>query len=91
MQLLAEHHILSGLKAGGFLEGNVEEMVKLRLGALFMPHGMRQSDVDLQLPGCSITQYTTVHALSLSAGKRSCSKVARCFRGCEVCWLVSCA
>lgn len=39
MQLLAERHILGGLKAGGFLEGDVEEMVRLRLGALFMPHG----------------------------------------------------
>ena len=39
MQLLAERHILSGLKAGGFLEGDVDEMIQARTAALFMPHG----------------------------------------------------
>ena len=39
MQLLAEHHILSSLKSGGYLQGDVKEMVEARVGALFMPHG----------------------------------------------------
>lgn len=39
MQLLAERHILGGLKNGGFLKGDVSEMVEARVGALFMPHG----------------------------------------------------
>ncbi|KAK9848336.1 hypothetical protein WJX84_000611 [Apatococcus fuscideae] len=40
MQLLAERHILGGLKNGGFLKGDVSEMVEARVGALFMPHGL---------------------------------------------------
>ncbi|KAK9826336.1 hypothetical protein WJX74_010185 [Apatococcus lobatus] len=57
MQLLAERHILGGLKAGGFLTGNVEEMVQDRVGALFMPHGLGHllgldtHDVGGYLPG----------------------------------------
>ncbi len=39
MQLLAEQKVLQGLQAGGFLEGDVTEMVDARVGALFMPHG----------------------------------------------------
>ena len=39
MHLLAERHILSGLKAGGWLKGGVEEMLEQRVAALFMPHG----------------------------------------------------
>ena len=41
MHLLAERHILTGLKEGGWLQGEVEEMLEQRLAALFMPHGMR--------------------------------------------------
>lgn len=39
MHLLAERHILTGLKAGGWLKGEVEEMLEQRVAALFMPHG----------------------------------------------------
>ena len=39
MHLLAEKEILTGLKAGGLLKGDVDEMVDYRIGALFMPHG----------------------------------------------------
>ena len=41
MHLLAERHILTGLKQGGWLQGEIEEMLEQRVAALFMPHGMR--------------------------------------------------
>jgi len=41
MHLLAERHILTGLKEGGWLQGEIEEMLEQRVAALFMPHGMR--------------------------------------------------
>lgn len=43
MHLLAERHILTGLKEGGWLQGEVEEMLEQRVAALFMPHGMCHS------------------------------------------------
>ncbi len=43
MHLLAERHILTGLKEGGWLQGGIEEMLEQRVAALFMPHGMRQN------------------------------------------------
>ena len=39
LQLVAEKCILLGLKLAGIVDGNVEEMVDQRIGALFMPHG----------------------------------------------------
>ena len=39
MHLLAERHILAGLKEGGWLQGEVEDMLEQRIAALFMPHG----------------------------------------------------
>ena len=39
MHLLAERHILAGLKEGGWLQGDVEDMLEQRIAALFMPHG----------------------------------------------------
>lgn len=57
MHLLAERIILTALVAGGLLRGNVEEMVKARVGALFMPHGLGHflgldtHDVGGYLPG----------------------------------------
>ncbi len=39
LQLVAERCILLGLKLAGIVDGNVEEMVDQRIGALFMPHG----------------------------------------------------
>ena len=39
MHLLAERHILAGLKEGGWLQGEVEDMLEQRVAALFMPHG----------------------------------------------------
>lgn len=40
MHRLAERTILSGLKGGGILQGEVEEMMEVHLGAVFMPHGL---------------------------------------------------
>ena len=39
MHLLAERHILTGLKEGGWVQGEVEDMLEQRIAALFMPHG----------------------------------------------------
>ena len=50
--------VLVGLKEGGFLVGDVGEMVEQRVGALFMPHGLghllgiETHDVGGYLPGC---------------------------------------
>ena len=38
--MLAERVILGELKSAGLLKGEVEEMMKVRLGAVFMPHGL---------------------------------------------------
>lgn len=40
MHKLAESHILEALKRAGILKGDVETMMKHRLGAIFMPHGL---------------------------------------------------
>uniref|UniRef100_A0A915DXR2 Peptidase M24 domain-containing protein n=2 Tax=Ditylenchus dipsaci TaxID=166011 RepID=A0A915DXR2_9BILA len=40
MHELAEKVILTDLKAVGVVQGDVDEMVKARLGAIFMPHGL---------------------------------------------------
>ena len=40
MHLLAERVLLKELKEAGILKGDVEEMMKVRLGAVFMPHGL---------------------------------------------------
>ena len=40
MHLLAEREALEAMKAGGLLVGDVNEMMKARLGAVFMPHGL---------------------------------------------------
>ncbi|XP_064486588.1 xaa-Pro dipeptidase-like [Ornithodoros turicata] len=40
MHLLAERTILGELKAHGLLKGSVDDMMKARLGATFMPHGL---------------------------------------------------
>jgi Xaa-Pro dipeptidase len=40
MHMLAEHVLLEDLKAAGLLTGDVDEMMKVRLGAVFMPHGL---------------------------------------------------
>ncbi|VDK53847.1 unnamed protein product [Anisakis simplex] len=40
MHLLAERVMLTDLKAGGLLKGDVDEMLSARLGAVFMPHGL---------------------------------------------------
>ncbi|TKR88439.1 hypothetical protein L596_012686 [Steinernema carpocapsae] len=37
MHILAERMLLSGLKEAGILKGDVEEMIKSRLGAVFLP------------------------------------------------------
>lgn len=39
MHVLAERKVLTALKEGGLLKGDVEEMLDFRVGALFMPHG----------------------------------------------------
>ena len=40
MHRLAERVELAELKAAGMLVGDVEEMMKVNLGAVFMPHGL---------------------------------------------------
>ncbi|XP_011270716.1 hypothetical protein CAOG_09028, partial [Capsaspora owczarzaki ATCC 30864] len=40
MHLLAERTILEQLKAGGLLQGSVDEMIEACLGYVFMPHGL---------------------------------------------------
>ncbi|VDN59709.1 unnamed protein product [Dracunculus medinensis] len=40
LHILAERIILTHLKRAGILKDDVEEMVKARLGAIFMPHGL---------------------------------------------------
>ena len=40
MHELAERVILEDLKANGLLTGEVDDMMKVRLGARFMPHGL---------------------------------------------------
>ena len=48
MHCLAEREILSALKDIGLLTGNVEDMMKVRLGSIFMPHGLGH------LMGCDV-------------------------------------
>ena len=40
MNKLAERTILEQFKDGGLLQGDVEDMMAARLGAVFMPHGI---------------------------------------------------
>ena len=40
MHRLAERTFLSELKSAGLLKGEVEDMMKVRLGAVFMPHSL---------------------------------------------------
>jgi len=40
MHKLADRTHLEELKAGGLLQGDVEDMLKVNLGAVFMPHGL---------------------------------------------------
>ena len=40
MHALANRIILEGLKKSGIVAGDVDEMMKVHLGALFMPHGL---------------------------------------------------
>ena len=40
MHKLAECTFLSELKSAGLLKGEVEDMMKVRLGAVFLPHGL---------------------------------------------------
>ena len=40
MHRLSQRVLLEELKAGGLLQGDVDEMMKVHLGAVFMPHGL---------------------------------------------------
>lgn len=40
MHLLANRTLLEGLKAGGLVQGDVDEMVSAGLGYIFQPHGL---------------------------------------------------
>ena len=46
MHLLAERILLTELKALGFVNGDLEEMIEKRVGYLFMPHGLGHFLVD---------------------------------------------
>ena len=48
MHTLAERVELTALKEAGLLKGDVEEMMKVCLGAVFMPHGLGH------LMGCDV-------------------------------------
>lgn len=80
MHVLAEGHILEGLKAGGWLQGEVQEMLDQRICALFMPHGQDstlcaecfQVEYLLDLHVC-----TLLVALSLTANPRLWLTVCR--------------
>ena len=58
MHLLADRIQLEELKKLGLLTGDVEDMMKVRLGAIFMPHGLGHMmgldvhDVGGYLPVC---------------------------------------
>ena len=43
MHLLAERQILAALNEGGWVQGDVDDMMEHRLCALFMPHGEARS------------------------------------------------
>lgn len=40
MHRLAEKTLLTKLRDGGLLQGDVDDMMKVHLGAVFMPHGL---------------------------------------------------
>jgi len=40
MHLTAERASLTVLKERGYLQGDIDEMVKLRIGSIFQPHGL---------------------------------------------------
>ncbi len=40
MHMLAEMVILSELKTAGVLKGDINDMMAVRLGAVFQPHGL---------------------------------------------------
>ena len=40
MHLLADRVQLEELKKLGLVQGDIDEMMKVRLGAVFMPHGL---------------------------------------------------
>ena len=40
MHRLAEKTLLTHLRDGGLLQGDVDEMMSVNLGAIFMPHGL---------------------------------------------------
>lgn len=40
MHLLAERVILTHLREAGLLKGDVEDMMGVRMGSVFMPHGL---------------------------------------------------
>ncbi len=40
MHLLAERVILGELKLIGLVQGDIDDMMNVRLGAIFMPHGL---------------------------------------------------
>jgi len=40
MHLLSERKLLEELKTGGLIKGQIDDMMKVRLCAIFMPHGL---------------------------------------------------
>jgi len=40
MHRLSERVLLEELKTGGLLQGDINDMMKVHLGAVFMPHGL---------------------------------------------------
>ena len=40
MHRLAERELLTALRDGGLLQGDIDEMMAVHLAAVFMPHGL---------------------------------------------------
>lgn len=70
MHLLADRVHLTELKRHGLLQGDVEEMMKVRLGSVFMPHGLGHFlGVDTHdvggYPEVGVTQYIYSYVLPM--------------------------
>ncbi len=71
MQLLAERFILSALREGGLLRGDLAVMLDARVGALFMPHGEQRGRGCLQAPAGGRRLPTGSHGDDIAAAAPS--------------------
>ena len=88
MHCLAERVQLAALTEAGLLKGDVETMMAVRLGAVFMPHGLGHfmgcdvHDVGGYPEVCILYSGTSLNRTPL--GQSKVSLIVRCphFRGC---------